>query len=1064
MKALALGFVLFGAVVTTAQNSCPTGHFNVRNFDGIEYGGSPQNWDVVQDKDNLLYFANNSAVLVFNGESWNRFLMPNSRQPRSLKTSRDGTVYIGGVGCFGTLSYDEFGRAYCEEIVVQDSTLEFEDIWKIHEVGSKIAFVSFGYIFMYDPITTAIEAIPAPKDSDIKESAASGENLFVTIEKSDTRLLGVVEKKAVRIISRENVYPVKILPLIGRTILIDWSGALYNLDEHAGNFKLEKRTEKLGTETGDGKIIDIAVSEEMIAVAVLGKGVYLYNTELRLIRILQETDGLENLDIRKVYFDQYRNLWLCNDNGISFVETSSAITSFDKRTGITGITEDIYIDNGKVNLATHSDVVQADFPSGDKSFKKLGIYGMEVYQIRKFIFSDSAVHTLAILNEGIAEITPQYTKKPAIDQVYAWEMYQSSSDPDHLFIGLDGDGLGSARYKNGSFVFEGSYTGTAGQVRSIAELNGQVYYSSAFEGIFKLDTTKSQEANLLPGLRTIKDKPYTQFDMCVFDGRLFVGTAHGLYTLEGNTLMEFSEFGDTLCEANLGIHRLMPTEDGKLWMIMFRDVKKGTAVAEVGYLYKDGNTYNWEAAPFRPLCDDVIYSVTQQGSRYFWFGAGSSVFVYNAGFKTHHDISYNAFLTQIEVEPDSIYLLRPDHAAVKTHQFDYIHNSVTFQFSSTAYLGGITNEYSYFLEGEDTVWSKWSSENEAVYQRLGAGTYTFRVKARNYYGYESEEAVFTFTILPPWYQTIWAILGYILLAILLIYVIIRISIRQVKRQNERLEQIVEERTAEIAQQNQQLELQKTEIEEKSNDILDSIKYAKRIQNTILPDEVKLQKAFDFDHFVLYRPKDIVSGDFYWANRFEDKTIFSAIDCTGHGVPGAFVSIVGHNCLNRAVNEFKLRKPSEILDKLADLVIANFSQTHSQIKDGMDIALCTLDNKTLKIEYAGANNPLIIIRDGEMIEVKANKQPIGEFSGRVPFTNHEFQLKKGDCVYVFSDGYADQFGGEKGKKLKLKNLKTSLEQNYQMDMKSQHQELISRLEHWMTGFEQLDDICIFGVKI
>ena len=179
-------------------------------------------------------------------------------------------------------------------------------------------------------------------------------------------------------------------------------------------------------------------------------------------------------------------------------------------------------------------------------------------------------------------------------------------------------------------------------------------------------------------------------------------------------------------------------------------------------------------------------------------------------------------------------------------------------------------------------------------------------------------------------------------------------------------------------QNSKLEHQKAEIEEKTNDILDSIKYAERIQTAILPPEDEMAQLFDGEHFVLFKPKDIVSGDFYWAERFGSEAIFSAVDCTGHGVPGAFVSIVGFNGLNRTVNEFDLRDPGEILDKLTDLVVETFSKSESQIKDGMDIALCNINYETNLLKFSGANNPLILIRDKEITEIKANKQPIGEF--------------------------------------------------------------------------------------
>jgi PAS domain S-box-containing protein len=254
------------------------------------------------------------------------------------------------------------------------------------------------------------------------------------------------------------------------------------------------------------------------------------------------------------------------------------------------------------------------------------------------------------------------------------------------------------------------------------------------------------------------------------------------------------------------------------------------------------------------------------------------------------------------------------------------------------------------------------------------------------------------------------------------------------------------------------------ISEKNKHITDSINYAKRIQDAILPPYEAVRSMLP-DSFVLYRPKDIVSGDFYWMTEKAGKLFFAVVDCTGHGVPGAFVSIIGHNGLFRSVNEFGLTKPSEILDKLNDLVEETFGQSNkTQINDGMDIALCSYDRKTNELEFSGANNPLYIISNGEFTEVKGDKQPIGAFDHRKKFTNHSFKLKKDDAVYVFSDGYADQFGGVLQKKFKYNQFKNILVGLNGTAMSEQKDILNTTITNWMGDLEQVDDICVIGVKI
>lgn len=265
--------------------------------------------------------------------------------------------------------------------------------------------------------------------------------------------------------------------------------------------------------------------------------------------------------------------------------------------------------------------------------------------------------------------------------------------------------------------------------------------------------------------------------------------------------------------------------------------------------------------------------------------------------------------------------------------------------------------------------------------------------------------------------------------------------------------------------NEKLAQQKIMIETKNRDITDSIQYAKQIQSAILPSEKLITEAFP-EHFVFYKPKDIVAGDFYWFEQQNDKILFAAADCTGHGVPGAMVSVVCHNALNRAVKEFKLTTPAKILDKVTDLVIETFEKNNANIKDGMDIALCSLqkDKEQINLEYAGANNSIYLIRNEELNEVKSDKQPVGKFINKQPFTNHKIDIQKNDTIYLFTDGFSDQFGGPKGKKLKYKAFKELLLSIHQKKMNEQKQIIYNYFNEWKGDLEQIDDVCIIGIRV
>ncbi len=276
--------------------------------------------------------------------------------------------------------------------------------------------------------------------------------------------------------------------------------------------------------------------------------------------------------------------------------------------------------------------------------------------------------------------------------------------------------------------------------------------------------------------------------------------------------------------------------------------------------------------------------------------------------------------------------------------------------------------------------------------------------------------------------------------------------------------IIEERNEEVEAQRDQIEVQKDTIEEKHNEIHESINYAKRIQSAILPPMKMLEELLP-ENFIYYLPKDVVAGDFYWMVPTETHVYFAVADCTGHGVPGAMVSVVCHGALNRCIREYKLKLPSEILDKTRELVLNTFENSEEQVKDGMDIAICRWEKKTGKVEYSGANNPLYIYRkaDEEIEIIKADKEPIGYMIGSTPFTNHSIELLKGDVLYLFSDGYADQFGGPKGKKMGYKKFRAKLMEVQGQTMKDQSALLETYFKEWLGTEEQIDDVCVMGLR-
>ncbi len=321
-------------------------------------------------------------------------------------------------------------------------------------------------------------------------------------------------------------------------------------------------------------------------------------------------------------------------------------------------------------------------------------------------------------------------------------------------------------------------------------------------------------------------------------------------------------------------------------------------------------------------------------------------------------------------------------------------------------------------------------------------------------------------------RTQWVIIAGFSLVLILTILVIR-AYSQIRKTNTLL-----------ARKNLEIERKNKEIEEKNKQITDSIIYAQRIQWAILPHEEKISDILP-SSFVFYEPKDIVSGDFYWIEERKELKFFAAVDCTGHGVPGAFVSIVGNDGLNRALREYKLMDTDRIMSRLNGIVSETFQQSvHSDVKDGMDMALCALDTNSMTLQYSGARNPLYLVRkqassllvnDQEnepvveengysLFEVKADRLGIEPREEMPEFTRHTIQVKPQDLVYVFSDGFADQFGGDKEKKYNYKRLKQKLLSLASLDPREQKQALVAELNRWKGDIEQIDDILIMGVRI
>lgn len=396
----------------------------------------------------------------------------------------------------------------------------------------------------------------------------------------------------------------------------------------------------------------------------------------------------------------------------------------------------------------------------------------------------------------------------------------------------------------------------------------------------------------------------------------------------------------------------------------------------------------------------------------------------------------------------------------------YEHNNITFEFAAIEPVKSKLIRYQYILEGYSNQWSPLSNKTTATFGNIYEGSYTFKLKALSSEGVWSAPVTYSFTVLPPPYRSWWAYIIYALVISSVLFILYQWRTAALRKDKELLETTVKERTSEIVKQ-------KNLVEEKNILITDSIEYAQNIQQAILPSEEELKKCLP-EYFVLYKPKDIVSGDFYWVHEDNERVVIAVADCTGHGVPGAFMSLLGSNFLNDIIKIKAQHTPSEILEELNIRVLTSLKQNanNTSVKYGMDIALICIDKAMTTLQYAGAHSPLLIFRSTsekqtpECFQLKADKRSIGSIkkAEEPGFSNHVFQLIKGDMLYLFSDGFADQIGGPEKKKFFSQSFKSLLQSSCDRELNEQSKILEKTIIDWKGNLNQTDDILVMGIKI
>lgn len=1082
---------------TFGQSILEKGYYNIQSYPSQEYKAGPQNWDIIQDERGVMYVANNDGVLEFDGEHWRLIPIGEESRVTSLALTDHG-IYVGAQNELGHLVVDDNGSMAFRSLLPEmtDSIPDFGTIWQIHESDNAVYFIAESTIFRWE--NEEFESWNV--EGEIRSSVIMDGVMYFSIKNNGIRKLNDGSISMVDGASAlENAFVSAMMIKDDDLLLFVVEQGLMRMRQTGGDMPGDVVIEPFRT-TFDGFLYehDVTAMEDLgngyMALKLIGSGLMVMDDQgIETYRINEEY-GLPGESVYSMFVDRDGNLWLTMSNGLARVDISSQVTSF-AGSGLKGTVESICRSGDELYVATGGGVYYLNHSGASENgvfdllnaFQKVEGINEQTWALGSYVIgSDTLVlvagnNSVFQIKEGVAEI---------VKSAYPWTMHQSQVDPNRIYICLEG-GLESIYWNGTGFDDEGLIDGISGVLMDVTQDDqGWIWIGLRHgEGLIQLkDGSNATDPDRVEWVAHPGDNGI--FDgVCrvrFVNGELLVGSDAGIFRYD-YTSGEFSEhpdYAELVGAKGIGVHRLSVSPGNELWMTGFEIGGNGKTIG----IFRDGGLLTF---PFDRISTESTHALWHEPNDITWLGGPHGLFRYDEGIEKDYSRAPNVLIRRVVMNSDSTLYHGGSRSGqqLKEQVLEYKNNNIYFEYAAPVYESQEAVLYSSMLVGYDNDWSSWKNTTERNFTNLGEGDYEFKVKCMNVYGVVSSETIYTFQILPPWYRTAWAYVLYILLFGGFVYVAIRLSVARVKRQNERLEEIIEERTREIVKQKEEIEEQKEMVEEKNQEIMDSIVYAQRLQEAILPPS-KLVEEWLPDSYVLFKPKDIVSGDFYWMEQVEEDGVtriyFAAVDCTGHGVPGAMVSVVGHNGLERCLKEFSLRKPAEILDKLTELVEETFEKSESEVKDGMDIALCCLtrsDNGKATLEYAGANNPLYIIAesvdlpdgvearvtelDGEPVrlhELKADKQPIGKYIDRKPFAQTTIEVNKGDSIVVFSDGYADQFGGIKGKKFKYGTFKKLLIELNSMMMKDQAAALDKAFEEWRGDLEQVDDVCVIGVRI
>lgn len=1040
---------LLRAIIVLLLASTFVANAQIKNYTLINYGPKNygQNYDaeniaIAQNEQGIMYFGTAKAIFEYDGSFWKRINIRDGVWVYSiLPTASSDTIFVGGNNEFGyLLALDDGNYNYVSlSDSISDFIRFFSDVREIFKIGNKVYFQCFDYVFVYtDGEITIIEPNTVFHTS------------FCVNGKIYTRQreigLTYIDGDSVKTVPGGQVFGnIGIFGMVpiddGKCMIITYEDGSWIMDDNG----IEPNTSDF-----DNTIAEIgfkitsctSLNDSTLVLGSYDNGLLVIRLDGTVVSHKNANNGLIDNSVISIFSDREHNVWITTNKGITLLPNNDVLSVFSSESGLNGRVNSVieYKDRLYVGTSTGLYVQNVNRNNYTENlFVQIGDFKNDVWGLAQC----SGALFVGTSNGLYRFISGNKFEKVCNTDVHYLSV---SQDEKYMFIGGQ-QGLSIIEYNDFTGNWLTTFSGIGGfsisGLESVMDSSGNYVIWLGAERFGFTQVRFDGFEYTMNRLFNNPAKPVKLFGKMSFINNYYI------FSFEDDKMNEIingtsKEYEDGIYSfGNMSNVFLVKSDDSIAW------ISQGTNLT---YYHQGDSTLYYKK--FLGLDEGKINCIYTTDNKRVWLGTANGLVLCD-NTSDVKQVPLYGLNRAIETDAPNVFIRK------ENSRIDYKYNTLSFYYSAPWFQCPGKVEYSYLLEGWTKEWSKWTSSNKADFSNLSEGYYTFKLKARNVFGDESSVAEYSFTIRPPWYRTTLAYFIYVALILLMIYSGVKYYTYQLKERNRLLDLEVKRQTKQIKEQLETIKAQK-------DSLTDSINYAARIQQLSLPNTQCIEKYVS-ESFILFRPRDIVSGDFYWCSEADEKLIITAVDCTGHGVPGALMSMLGMNSLNSIVKVEGNTEPGIIIDELRASIIRSFADKGDKAaRDGMDLCLLCIDTKNGKLQFAGAHNPLIQIRNGELTEYKVDKMPcaFGEAQqNKTPFATTTIDIQKGDCFYFFSDGYSDQFGGKGGReKFKKARFRKHLLEIWQLPMQEQAERLNTIHLEFKGDTEQVDDILVIGIRV